>query len=189
VHPHLYAWGSLLEIADRRYDQTGHHRGVRPDVDSAAEALGHGVDVFDDLSQDLSETTTVRRETLAGSRQPQWSLASAVEPVNQDKTGLIEPSEVLRDAGRRQMELTGGGADPAGRGHRLQDQQPVWGEVHAVRLYARGSKSYFSLLTLAGRIGAMDLIDLIGFAGAIFVLAAFALSNTRSVRVTPKPWR
>jgi len=32
----------------------------------------------------------------------------------------------------------------------------------------------------------MDLIDLIGFAGAILVLAAFALSNTRSVRVTPR---
>lgn len=126
VHPHLYAWGSLLEIADRRYDQTGHHRGVRPDVDSAAEALGHGVDVFDDLSQDLSETTTVRRETLAGSRQPQWSLASAVEPVNQDKTGLaFEPSEVLRDSGRRQVELTGGSADAAGGGNCPQDQQPI----------------------------------------------------------------
>ena len=88
--------------------------------------------------------------------------------------------------GRIEVEVTGRGTDPAGRGHRLQDQQPVRGEVHAVRLYARVSKSYFSLLTLAGRIGAMDLIDLIGFAGAIFVLAAFALSNTRSVGVKPK---
>ena len=126
VHPHLYAWGSLLEIADRRYDQTGHHRGVRPDVHSAAEALRHGVDVFDDVGQDLGETTTVRRETLAGSRQPQWSLTSAVEPVNQDKTGLaFEPSEVLRDAGRRHVELTGGGADAAGGGNCPQDQQPI----------------------------------------------------------------
>jgi hypothetical protein len=32
----------------------------------------------------------------------------------------------------------------------------------------------------------MDLIDLIGFAGAIVVLAAYALANARSVWVTPK---
>ena len=126
VHPHLYAWGSLLEIADRRYDQTGHHRGVRPDVHSAAEVLRHGVDVFDDVSQDLGETTTMRRETVAGSRQPQWSLTSAIEAVNQDKTGLaFKPRDVLRDAGWRQVELTGGSADAAGGGNCPQDQQPI----------------------------------------------------------------
>ncbi len=32
----------------------------------------------------------------------------------------------------------------------------------------------------------MDLIDLVGFAGAAVVLAAYALTNARSVRVTPR---
>ena len=32
----------------------------------------------------------------------------------------------------------------------------------------------------------MDLIDLIGFAGAAVMLAAYALTNARSVRVTPR---
>ena len=32
----------------------------------------------------------------------------------------------------------------------------------------------------------MDLIDIIGYGGAGVVLAAFALSNLRSTRVTPK---
>ena len=126
VHPHLYAGGSLLEIADRRHDQTGHHRGERPEVHRAAEPLGHGVDVFRSVSQDVGETTTVRRETLPGRRQPQGSLTSAVKAVDQDQTGLaFEPGEVLRDAGRSQVELTGGGAHPAGGGDRSQDQQPV----------------------------------------------------------------
>ena len=187
VHPHLYAGRSLLERSDCRHDQTSHHRGVRPDVRRATEPAGHGVDVVGGIGQHLGETATVRRETLPGRRQPQRSLTSAVKAVDQDKTSLaFEPGEVLRDAGGSQVEVTGRGTDPAGRGHRLQDQQPVRGEVHAVRLYAEVSKSYFSLPTLAGRIGAMDLIDLIGFAGAIFVLAAFALSNSRSVGVTPK---
>ena len=35
----------------------------------------------------------------------------------------------------------------------------------------------------------MDLLDLIGFAGAAVVLAAFALTNARSVRVSSRPWR
>ena len=79
----------------------------------------------------------MRRETLPGRRQPQWSLTSAMKAVNQDKTSLaFEPGEVLRDAGRSQMELTGGRANSAGGGDRPQDQQPVRGDVHAVRLYA-----------------------------------------------------
>ena len=32
----------------------------------------------------------------------------------------------------------------------------------------------------------MDLIDLVGFAGAAVMLAAYALTNARSVRVTPR---
>ena len=126
VDPHVHAGGSLLETADRRYDQTGHHRGVRRDVHGAAETLGQGVDVLGGVRQDLGETTTVCRETLPGCRQPQWPLTSAAEAIHQDQACLaFEPSEVLRDAGRSQVELTGRGPDPAGGGNRPQDQQPI----------------------------------------------------------------
>ena len=68
----------------------------------------------------------MRREPLPGRRQPQGSLTSAVKAVDQHETRLaFEPGEVLRDAGRSQMELTGGGAHPAGGGNRPQDQQTV----------------------------------------------------------------
>ena len=186
MHPHLYAGGSLLEIGDRRHDQTGHHRGERPDVQGAAEPLRHGVDVFGDVRQDVGETTAVGGESLSGRRQPEWSLTSAVKAVHQNETGFaFEPSEVLGDAGRGQMERTGGGTHSAGDRDRSQDQQPIGRDLHAAKLYAEVSDSYFSLPTNAGMIGHVHLIDLVGFAGAVVVLAAFALTNTRSVRVTP----
>ena len=126
VHPHLYARCALFESADRRHDQPGHHRGVRPDVRGTAEPLGHGVDVFGGVRHHLGEAAPVRGEALPGGGQPQRSLPTAVKPVDQHQTGLaFEPSQVLRDAGRSQMELTSGGADPAGGGNRPQDQQPI----------------------------------------------------------------
>ena len=118
-----------------RQHQMPQRRRKRRDGEVALDRFGQRSELGFDPVQACSKIRGVFGEPAADLGQGQGPVATATRSVDQAQSGLpLQGGDVLRDAGRHEVEPPGGCRDAAGRRHCVQHEEPMRIKMHAVRL-------------------------------------------------------